>query len=181
MYVWGRGLHVTPVAHGGQKANSGSELPDVSIRVRSSVRAECALNYWAIFSSNHSQIQDPFYSKATVCWMWWLLPVILVLRNQGKRIMSSRPVLAIYGVQGATGRHGTTVLTTRTVAMWALILVHPLRKCTLSFCLFAFLSLVCQTWNLVSEVYSVSSKELPASCIQVLAAALTISVFSVDL
>lgn len=134
------------------------------------------------FSSNHSQILDPFYSKATVCWMWWLLPVILVLRNQGKRIMSSRPVLAIYGVQGATGLHGTTVLTTRrTVAMWALILVHPLRKCTLSFCLFAFLSLVCQTWNLVSEVYSVSTKELPASCIQVLAASLTISVFSVDL
>lgn len=30
MYVWGRGLHVTPVAYGGQKTNSGSELPDVS-------------------------------------------------------------------------------------------------------------------------------------------------------
>lgn len=120
------------------------------------------------FSNNHSQIQDPFYSKATVCWMWWLLPAILVLRNQGKRIRSSRPVLAIYGVQGATGLHGTAVLTTtRTVAMWALFLVHPLRKCTFSFCLFAFLSFVCQTWNVVCEVYSVSTTEFPAPCVQV--------------
>lgn len=34
------------------------------------------------FSSHHSQIQDPFYSKAAVCWIWWLLPVIPELRNQ---------------------------------------------------------------------------------------------------
>lgn len=54
------------------------------------------------------------------------------------------------GVQGATGLHETAVLTTtKKVAMWTLFLVHPLRKCTLSFCLFAFLSLVYQAWNLV--------------------------------